>query len=230
MAGVAVKPLTVGFHETPFLSKLNQENKLGFWFQLDDRARQRAGSPWGPSDPQNLNRYSYALNNPLKYTDPTGHMGMSVDYFWGATQTTLHLTHQEATALWDFVQANAVSITLIATGIASKGVAVMAEVLSAQGFGGAVLGQMLLALSAAGLSAGMIATIAAEVALSMLAIDYLYGQKGFDIIFDPRMGIPIIAPPTVERQLGYWYFGEKFCNNLIDCTVKATPAPPTPSP
>jgi RHS repeat-associated protein len=26
-----------------------------------------------PSDPQQLNRYSYAGNNPLKYTDPTGH-------------------------------------------------------------------------------------------------------------------------------------------------------------
>ena len=24
-------------------------------------------------DPQNLNRYSYCLNNPLIYTDPTGH-------------------------------------------------------------------------------------------------------------------------------------------------------------
>jgi RHS repeat-associated protein len=26
-----------------------------------------------PSNPQSLNRYSYALNNPVKYTDPTGH-------------------------------------------------------------------------------------------------------------------------------------------------------------
>jgi hypothetical protein len=74
MEGVAVKPLTVSFHETPFLSKLNQENKLGFWFQLDGQARQQAGEPWGPSDPQALNRYSYVQNNPLKYTDPTGHI------------------------------------------------------------------------------------------------------------------------------------------------------------
>ncbi len=26
-----------------------------------------------PSNPQSLNRYSYTINNPLKYTDPTGH-------------------------------------------------------------------------------------------------------------------------------------------------------------
>jgi RHS repeat-associated protein len=26
-----------------------------------------------PGNPQSLNRYSYALNNPMKYTDPTGH-------------------------------------------------------------------------------------------------------------------------------------------------------------
>ena len=25
-------------------------------------------------DPQSLNRYSYVLNNPVRYTDPTGHM------------------------------------------------------------------------------------------------------------------------------------------------------------
>ncbi|OGO23025.1 MAG: hypothetical protein A2144_11670 [Chloroflexi bacterium RBG_16_50_9] len=26
-----------------------------------------------PANPQSLNRYSYVLNNPLKYTDPSGH-------------------------------------------------------------------------------------------------------------------------------------------------------------
>ncbi len=28
----------------------------------------------GLSNPQNLNRFSYVANNPLRYTDPTGHM------------------------------------------------------------------------------------------------------------------------------------------------------------
>jgi RHS repeat-associated protein len=73
MEGVAVKPLTVGFHETQFLSKVNQENGLGFWFQLSDREREEVGTAWGPENAQALNRYSYVLNNPLKYTDPTGH-------------------------------------------------------------------------------------------------------------------------------------------------------------
>lgn len=31
------------------------------------------GQSNGPDNPQNLNRYAYALNNPVKYTDPTGH-------------------------------------------------------------------------------------------------------------------------------------------------------------
>jgi len=73
MDGVAVKLLTVSFHEGGFLSKGNAENRMGFWFQLDDQGRQQMGSPMGPANPQALNRYSYVQNNPLKYTDPSGH-------------------------------------------------------------------------------------------------------------------------------------------------------------
>ena len=62
MDGVAVKPLTVGFHETEFLEKLNGENQFSFWFQLSGKQRQQVGSPWGPSNPQALNRYSYVQN------------------------------------------------------------------------------------------------------------------------------------------------------------------------
>jgi RHS repeat-associated protein len=40
-----------------------------------DAPAQAAGAAGGggPGDPQALNRYSYARNNPLRYTDPTGH-------------------------------------------------------------------------------------------------------------------------------------------------------------
>ncbi|MCP5004143.1 MAG: RHS repeat-associated core domain-containing protein, partial [Planctomycetes bacterium] len=36
-----------------------------------------------PTNPQALNRYSYVLNNPLKYNDPTGHGWESVQVGWG---------------------------------------------------------------------------------------------------------------------------------------------------
>jgi hypothetical protein len=73
----SVVPLTVDYHEPGFLLGLNQENAFttqnGFWFQLSDQARQQAKIPFGPQNPQALNRYAYTLNNPLRYTDPTGH-------------------------------------------------------------------------------------------------------------------------------------------------------------
>ena len=42
-----------------------------------------------PGDPQSLNRYSYALNNPLRYTDPTGHMQQCPDCDGSATPVVL---------------------------------------------------------------------------------------------------------------------------------------------
>jgi RHS repeat-associated protein len=69
--------LSVDFHEPGFLSGLNGETAFtqqhGFWFQLNSDERSKANVPWGPATPQALNRYSYVLNNPLRYIDPTGH-------------------------------------------------------------------------------------------------------------------------------------------------------------
>ena len=60
--GVALRPLTVDFHETGLLGGLNSEGARAD--KLD----------WGgPADPQGLNRYSYVRNNPMGATDPTGH-------------------------------------------------------------------------------------------------------------------------------------------------------------
>jgi hypothetical protein len=55
-------PLTVDFHEPGFVAALNGENAFrqskGFFFQLSDDDKQQAKSPWGPLNPQALNRYS----------------------------------------------------------------------------------------------------------------------------------------------------------------------------
>jgi RHS repeat-associated protein len=68
--------LTVDFHKREFLSSAQGENVLvlgkGFWFQLSGQDQQKF-DPSGPNNPQALNRYSYVLNNPIHYVDPTGH-------------------------------------------------------------------------------------------------------------------------------------------------------------
>ncbi len=38
-----------------------------------------------PNDPQSLNRYAYALNNPLRYTDPTGNFSTGCDFCGGGS-------------------------------------------------------------------------------------------------------------------------------------------------
>ena len=40
---------------------------------MSGQQRHQATPPWGPSNPQALNRYSYVNNNPLNYVDPSGH-------------------------------------------------------------------------------------------------------------------------------------------------------------
>ena len=42
-----------------------------------------------PADPQHLNRYTYCLNNPLKYTDPTGRAWWAAVY--GFVETAFDL-------------------------------------------------------------------------------------------------------------------------------------------
>jgi len=72
-----LRPLTVDFHEVNFVTALNIENVFtqgrGFWFQLNNENRKEAKLPWGPYNSQSLNRFSYVLNNPIRYIDPTGH-------------------------------------------------------------------------------------------------------------------------------------------------------------
>ncbi len=92
----SMKALTVDYHETGFVSTVNAEQDLteqkGFWSQLssDDKQQdKRARAPFGPANPQALNRYSYVLNNPQRYTDPTGH--------------SVYLSHEDAAKVSEFL-------------------------------------------------------------------------------------------------------------------------------
>ncbi len=74
---VRLTPLTVGFHETQFLSVVGEENReiaaRGFWFQRSEEEKRQSRYQWGPINPQALNRYAYCLGNPLRWIDPQGH-------------------------------------------------------------------------------------------------------------------------------------------------------------
>jgi hypothetical protein len=39
----------------------------------------RSAATTGPQNPQEINRYSYALNNPMRYNDPSGHVSDPLD-------------------------------------------------------------------------------------------------------------------------------------------------------
>jgi hypothetical protein len=67
--------LTTDFHE--FIGQVTKENQAvlqyGPFFQWSEKVRKDNPVPSGPLNPQALNRYSYGLNNPVKYQDPSGH-------------------------------------------------------------------------------------------------------------------------------------------------------------
>ena len=78
-SSASMKGLTVDYHESGFAAAASGENAMtlhkGFYFQLSNDDKQQVKSPDGPMNSQALNRYSYVMNNPLRYTDPSGHAG-----------------------------------------------------------------------------------------------------------------------------------------------------------
>ena len=78
---LAHRPLTVDFHEKKFALDYSKELRFtatkGFHFQLDEEALKDEKHQWGPQNAQTLNRYSYVVNNPLRFVDPSGHWSVS---------------------------------------------------------------------------------------------------------------------------------------------------------
>ena len=58
--------LVVDYHETQLLEQLNSENNLRL-------QNQKVQLPPVPKNVLAFDRYAYSLNNPVKYTDPSGH-------------------------------------------------------------------------------------------------------------------------------------------------------------
>ncbi|CAG1008547.1 hypothetical protein ANRL4_03903, partial [Anaerolineae bacterium] len=113
---MSVVPLTVDHHEIGLLMQLNQENAFtqqhGSWNQLSVEERQQAKNPFGPTNPQVLDRYAYCLNNPLRYTDPTGHeSGGNADFGWeqNGSKVRLWFFGEEMTFDLDKIDAEAIS-------------------------------------------------------------------------------------------------------------------------
>lgn len=208
MDGVALKPLTVDFHETTFVEGINTENGQGFWFQMSDQAQEEATAPWGPEQAQALNRYSYVQNNPLNYTDPTGHAGVTVDF----TQVTLHLSHEDINAIKAIIMSEQLTYTgavlTFASLLAKKGVpALIAGLVSA----GVILGF------------GVIE-----------GADWWYGYKGVDIVFDYSGKLKSIKAPTIARQKGFYDNTARGPGHAVDpcpdrpgyCGDTGVPVPP----
>ncbi len=59
-------PLIVDYHESQFLFQLNSENQARIQHPIINR------SPL-PTNSVAFDRYAYSFDNPLRYTDPTGH-------------------------------------------------------------------------------------------------------------------------------------------------------------
>ncbi|MBL0251057.1 MAG: hypothetical protein IPQ26_10585 [Elusimicrobia bacterium] len=54
-----------------------------------------------PHDPQNLNRYAYCFNNPINYTDPSGHFSWNIKHTWRGIEKALgHNAYQSGAASW----------------------------------------------------------------------------------------------------------------------------------
>ena len=88
-------PLTV--HLGEFAAQVNAENRevlrFGAFFQWSSKTRQEHNVPMGPANPQALNRYAYCLNNPVRYTDPSGHWNLEAELSASEAQAIINLAN-----------------------------------------------------------------------------------------------------------------------------------------
>jgi RHS repeat-associated protein len=143
-----------------------------------------------PANPQSLNRYAYTLNNPLRYTDPTGHFAWFVAVPVGALigagvtygfQVAANIS-QNGLNVQAFTQVNWAAVgggaVAGAVGVATFGV------------GTAVLGTGLAGTVAAGAISGAVAGQAAQATENVLsgqAVTEGLGEPG-DIVRDAVIG------------------------------------------
>jgi len=144
----------VDYHETKFLLQVNEENRK----RLEDF---HANSQSIPTNPLTFDRFSYANNNPLRYTDPDGHFAFLVPLLAGAAiggvistvmyAATARMAGQEITlagaagAFAGGAVAGVVSViatplagTLLhAAGVAASGTALVAGTAAVNAIGGA---------------------------------------------------------------------------------------------
>ncbi|MDK2594977.1 RHS repeat-associated core domain-containing protein [Pseudoalteromonas obscura] len=121
-----------------------------------------------PSNLQNYNRYSYVLNNPLSYTDPSGYLFKKLTKFIKKNWRTIvavvaaYVTFGASTGAWTFGEVATLSAgQLAAGGIAAGAVSGAISTGSIEGaLTGAVSGGLFGAIGAAGL--GGVNTVAAS--------------------------------------------------------------------
>jgi hypothetical protein len=61
------------------------------------------------------------------------------------------------------------------------------------------------------------------VGIAFAAMDWIMGQQGLDMEYEPGRPMPIyVAPPTVERQSGVWTVDARICGNVtVECMLQA---------
>ncbi|MCC7361265.1 MAG: HNH endonuclease, partial [Anaerolineales bacterium] len=175
-----------------------------------------------PGNPQALNRYSYSLSNPLKYTDPSGHTAIGfLQQFLAGIAFQWSVSNREAIlpsspGQYQAVEALSVDSDAFIAGRVVGGLAAAAQgILEFNAGAGAISGGVVacgtgvLCPAGAGAVAGgaVVAAHGASVAIQGAAaagqqanILFSKGRGGsasgpYPTIIDPRTGQPIAAPP-----------------------------------